>query len=192
MAKNRLFDINSLGSSEPVNSDKLKVMQFERSHMLKIDNLKSLSGMLPSPGEMFFLETTNSFNAFTFITYILKEKGCIDELFVATYSINQRILNSLQNYINKGALNEVNIYISETIKHRNPTATQLLESFNIAYPFFRLQYAYSHKKITCIRCGEEYFVIEGSGNFSENAAEEQYLFVNSKELYEFRKPDIRK
>jgi hypothetical protein len=34
---------------------------------------------------------------------------------------------------------------------------------------------------------EGHYIVEGSGNWSENAMYEQYLFANSKSVYEFRK-----
>ena len=30
------------------------------------------------------------------------------------------------------------------------------------------------------------YVVEGSGNYGENAMEEQYVFLKSKKIYEFR------
>ena len=183
-----MFKISDFKASEPICADKLKTMRFESAHMAKIDSLKALSGRLPVKDEMFFLETTNSFNTFTFITYILKEKLIIDELFIATYSINTRILNSLQNWINNGVIKHITVYISDSIKHRMPKVADMLDSFQSAYSFFTLQYAWTHKKIICVRCSNDYYVIEGSGNFSENSAEEQCLFTNNKSLYEFRRP----
>ena len=31
-----------------------------------------------------------------------------------------------------------------------------------------------------------YYVVEGSGNYGENAMEEQYVFLNNKKVYDFR------
>ncbi len=49
-----------------------------------------------------------------------------------------------------------------------------------------LSFAWSHKKITCLDATSGYYVVEGSGNYGENAMEEQYVFLQNKEVYEFR------
>lgn len=51
-----------------------------------------------------------------------------------------------------------------------------------------LSFAWSHKKITCMETtGGEYYVVEGSGNYGENSMMEQYVFLRSKDVYEFRR-----
>jgi len=55
------------------------------------------------------------------------------------------------------------------------------------YPQIKLIYAWNHSKVSCLQCGETYLVLEGSGNWSANAQYEQYIFINSKKIYEFRK-----
>jgi hypothetical protein len=54
----------------------------------------------------------------------------------------------------------------------------------------RVYYAWNHAKISLIRIGDQHFVVEGSGNWSENAQHEQYVFVNSKKIFDFRKNEI--
>ena len=48
-------------------------------------------------------------------------------------------------------------------------------------------YAWNHSKVQLIKSNGNYFVVEGSGNFSENAANEQYIFLNNEYVYKFRK-----
>lgn len=67
-----LFDIGALLRAEsPAESRAGKstatIERFEAVHTEKIHGLKQLLGRLPKPGEIFFLWTLNSFNAFTFI-----------------------------------------------------------------------------------------------------------------------------
>lgn len=101
-----LFDINALFSDNPVARQTEKstsaVERFEKMHSEKIHSLKQLIGRVPLPGEIFFLWTLNSFNAFTFITYIIKYFGTIKQLTFSTYSINERILASLVRWYDKG------------------------------------------------------------------------------------------
>ena len=48
-----------------------------------------------------------------------------------------------------------------------------------------LSYSWSHKKITCLDTEAGFFVVEGSGNYGENAMEEQYVFLQDRNVYEF-------
>lgn len=71
-----------------------------------------------------------------------------------------------------------------------PKVVDLMESLqNQRTNEIKLSYAWTHKKVICARIGDKYFVVEGSGNFSENSSEEQYMFTKSKLLYEFRRGD---
>ena len=53
-------------------------------------------------------------------------------------------------------------------------------------PNVTVLYAWVHAKVCLLLTHEHHYVIEGSGNWSENAHYEQYVFANSKGLYDFR------
>ncbi len=164
--------------------------RFERLHTEKVRSLKQLVGRVPEPGEVFFLWTLNSFNAFTFITYIIKYFGAIRKLIFSTYSINERILTSLIRWYDKGSIDEIYICISDSIKNRVPKVNDQLQAFargrNIT-----IGYAWNHSKVTLIRTDTHHFVICGSGNFSENALNEQYIFLNDERIFQFYDDCIR-
>lgn len=163
-----------------------RVVKFEKTHCERIQNIKKLCGKLPDPGEIVFLWACNSFNAFTFIPYVIKCSGVVEELCISTYSINVRIVESLVKWYDKGSILSILLYVSESIRFRMPAVVDLLEAKaknrNIA-----IVYAWNHSKVQLIKSNGNYFVVEGSGNFSENAANEQYIFVNNEEVYKFRK-----
>lgn len=100
---NSLFSLSELGNREVEHGTgrdvgKSRVVKFEKIHSAKIENIKNLCGQLPAPGEIVFLWTCNSFNAFTFIPYVIKYSGMIEELCISTYSINTRIVESLAKW----------------------------------------------------------------------------------------------
>lgn len=167
------------------NSKALRV-RFDAMHEQKISTLKMLCGRLPEENEVFFLETTNSFNAFTFIVYLLKHAGRIDELLIKTYSINIRILDSLSARIRKNEIGDICLYIAESIRYRMPKVKDQMETMTREMNNFQVEYSWTHQKVITARIGEAFYVVEGSGNFSENSAEEQYIFMRSKRIYEFR------
>ena len=57
-------------------------------------------------------------------------------------------------------------------------------------PMIQIHYGWNHSKVTCVQCGSNYLVLEGSGNWGENAQYEQYVLINSKQVYEFRQKNI--
>lgn len=192
----KLFSINEFNQKikeqEEATADKsaIRVAKFMDMHTQKLENLKALTGRLPTEKEMFFLWTLKSFNAFTFIVYVIKHCGIINDLSLSTYSINDRILTSLVKWYDKGSIQNVNINISDSIKHRNPKIYDQLQS-QIQNRSINVDYTWNHSKITLMRSNDNHFVVEGSGNFSENAQHEQYLFANDKQLYDFRHSCIK-
>lgn len=170
----------------PLDKSRAKSIRFEEAHLRRIENIKNLYGRLPSGDEIIFLWACNSFNAFTFIPYVIRYSGPIEELCFSTYSINARIVESLIRWYDKGVIQSVTIYIADSIKYRMPDVVSLLEDQSKQRKI-EIIYAWNHSKVQLLKSGDNYFVVEGSGNFSENAANEQYIFLNSREVYEFRR-----
>lgn len=185
---NKLFSLADIKQT-PVASDKseLEVTRFIDVQQHKIGGVKELLNRFPSPGEAFFLWTVNQFNAFTFIPYLIGNAKLIDELVISTYSINIKIIDALSAFLRNNLIDSVYILISDSAKFRIPAVVDHLEQFRISYPNVTVRYAWNHSKITLMRCDDQFYVIEGSGNFSENSRHEQYIFLNSKQIYEFRK-----
>lgn len=187
----KLFTLEEFNrkAQEQVNErkDKSAMMaaKFVDIHTQKIQNIKDLTGRLPIENEAFFLWTLNSFNAFTFIVYVIKACGKVDDLTLSTYSINNRILTSLVKWYDKGFIDNVNISISDSVIQRNPRIYDQLQSQS-ATRNINVNYCWNHSKVTLMKAADQHFVVEGSGNFSENAQLEQYLFTNSRLLYDFR------
>ena len=184
-----LFSLSELGKAKaptPPDESRAKSIRFEEAHLRRIENIKNLCGELPSGNEILFLWACNSFNAFTFIPYVIKYSGLIEELCFSTYSINSRIVEALIRWYDKRVILSVTIYIADSIKYRMPDVVTLLEE-QAKQRQIKIIYAWNHSKVQLLKSGDNYFVVEGSGNFSENAANEQYIFLNSKEVYEFRR-----
>ncbi|HPS61871.1 MAG TPA: hypothetical protein PLK82_02360 [Bacteroidales bacterium] len=173
------------------NEDKsgLIAEKFLQLHSERIDSIRSLAPRFPREGEIFFLWTVNSFNAFTFIPYIIRHSGVINELILSTYSINIRIIDALIRLIDRDQIQQVDIFISDSIKSRLPKVYDHLMAIIEKKPV-RVYFSWNHSKIALIRSGDHYFDVEGSGNWGENAQHEQYVFLNSRNIYEFRKNEI--
>lgn len=159
--------------------------------MFRIKSLKDLCGRLPVDNEIFFLATENSFNAFTFIPYIISERQIIDELVVSSYSINSRIISSFARFLHKGTVRKVHMYLSDSLHYRAPKIIDQINSMLSCFPEVSVSYGWNHSKVSCMRAGNDFFIAEGSGNWSENAQNEQYILLNHPSIYEFRKEWIK-
>ncbi len=190
---NKFFDIGELdpdpADQVPEEKSGILVEKFLQVHGERVENIKQLAGRIPQEEEIYFLWTVNSFNAFTFIPYILKEAGRIDHLILSTYSINIRIIDALIKLIDNGFILKVDIFISDSVRSRLPKVYDYLISLVEKYPV-TVKYCWNHSKIALIRTENDYFCVEGSGNWGENAQHEQYVFLNSKSVFEFRKNEI--
>ena len=164
---------------------------FYKVHCEKINSIKNLITRLPDIGEIFFLSTLNSFNAFTFVPFIIKNCGVIDELIITTYSINIRIIDALIKQIDLGNIRKVDLLISYSLKARLPKVYDHLSALETNRKNVTVNYSWNHSKVTLIRSQHNYYIVEGSGNFSENAQFEQYIFLNNETVYRFRKEAFR-
>lgn len=180
---NYYFDLNEL--HQEMRESRMYSQRFEMMMTFKLNNLKELCGRLPKENEIFFIETMKSFTAFTFIVYLIRHTGYVEHLYIATYSTNERIINALLRWKEKGVIGNIHLHISETIKFRMPKIFERLNRLH-SEGTIELSFAWSHKKITCLDTAAGCFVVEGSGNYGENAMEEQYVFLKSKQVYEFR------
>ncbi len=193
----KYFDLSELDNKPAPAPSENEILRdrFILSHEKRIEGLRNLCGALPQPGDIFFLWTLNSFNAFTFIPYLIRQHKFINELFVSTYAINQRIVDSFLKLLEKNLIGNTTILISDTIHTRNPKVADYLKHCSRSrHPEvlegasdFNIIFAWNHSKITLARCGNCHYVIEGSGNWSENARHEQYIFLNSEKVFNFRK-----
>ncbi len=186
----KLFDLSEIAPKkvQAVAEDRSAILRdnYLRMHDQKLESLKELCGRLPLTDEFFALWTLKSFNAFTIIPYMIKTIGTIDYLVLSTYSINSRIIDSLCKKIDQGNIKHVKIFVSDSLKNRMPKVVDHLTMMVNAREQISVHYAWNHSKITLIEAGDGKYVFEGSGNWSENAQFEQYLFFNHAALYDFR------
>jgi len=165
-----------------------KFVKFETSQTAQINNIKDLVGEFPDPNGVYFLWTKKSFNAFTFIVYVLKYKAYIEELTFSTYGINIRIITSLFKRIDDNKIGQVNIFMAESATYRIPKVLDHLKSMCDARPGkVNVFYGWNHSKITLMKTADSFFTVAGSGNFSENARHEQYVFADNPSIYNFYK-----
>ena len=177
--------------TEPTKQDKQDqlTVQFCKLHAEKIESLKKLIN-IPGRDQCTFLWTLNSFNAYTFVPFCINHFGRIDEMYISSYTITRRIVDALIKQVDENKIGEVHIFVADSIRFRMPAVIEHLTEMMTTRPNITITYGWNHSKINCIRCADNYLVLEGSGNWSENAQHEQYILTNSKTIYEFRKKNI--
>jgi len=186
MIKNRFFNLQK--ADKPEGKEKLSelyVSKYIVQHFQKVSNLENDLMRVPTPEEFFFLQSDNAFNAFTFIPMVAKHYP-IKELYASTYSISRRVIDALVELHDKGMIEQITLLISDSMIKRNPVTIDNLMAMASSRPNMNIFYAWSHAKVCLMKTQDFYFVVEGSGNWSENAHYEQYCFANSKGLYDFR------
>lgn len=187
MQGNRFF--NPTVQKEEIKEEKpseLFVSKYIAAHYQKISSLENDLMRVPTPEEFFFLQSDTAFNAFTFIPFVAKTYP-IKELYASTYSISRKVIDALVELHDKGMIEQVTLLISDSMIKRNPVTIDNLMGICSSRPNFKALYAWSHAKVCLLKTHDFHFVIEGSGNWAENAHYEQYVFANSKGLYDFRK-----
>lgn len=155
-----------------------------QTHM--VNNLPEDLSRLPEPGEIFFMQTMASFNAFTFVELISRLQF-IEELYATTYSVSLFVLEALQELQSAGRIGSIKLLISDSMRQRNPRICDALNAWAETDGNVTIIYTWNHSKITLAKTEFGDFCIEGSGNWSKNAQYEQYIFTNSKEVMDLRK-----
>lgn len=184
---NKLFDINTISNSSEEKGIKSHFKaKLLNSHLEKIKKLDQDLARLPSSEEIFFLQSDQSFNAFTFIPLICKSQK-IKHLYVATYNITRNIITALKELSDGGLLEQITVLISDSYTSRNPGTADILKSWTQVNKKVKVLFAWTHAKVTLMETEENFYVVEGSGNWSDNAFYEQYILLNNKSVFDFRK-----
>jgi hypothetical protein len=189
-----LFSFNEidkkLTGEDSTQSEKLQsklVVKFEAEQYQAVANLKELTG-LPQKDTCCFIWTLKSFNAFSFIQYIIQQRGSVDELTLTSYNVGKVVIEALMHLVDERLVHKMHIVASDVSKTRFPQYYELMQAETLKRKErVSSAYCWNHSKVALMQCGEDYYVVEGSGNFADNSRHEQYLFANNRGLYEFRK-----
>lgn len=188
---NKFFDIkkitegdNNVPLSKSGESEKW-ITKYLASHFQKISKLEEDLFRIPTTEEFFFLQSESAFNAFDFLLLVVKREP-IKQLYASTYSISRRVIESLIELHDNGLIEQLTLFISESMIKRNPVTIDNLMAMASSRPNITVLYAWSHAKVCLMQTHDNWYCVEGSGNWSDNAHYEQYLFANSKGLFDFR------
>jgi hypothetical protein len=184
------LQIHSKSIDDEKGSSAMMKRQFEAINYRMIENFMELATSLPKPEEMYMLWTIKQFNAFSIIMTILQEFGTIDELYVSSYNISRKAVTGFVELLTSKKILNIQLFVSDVAKSMFPKSFELLNEVSAIYQNLTVGYVWNHSKVALIKTAGNYFICEGSGNFSYNARHEQYILINSQSVYEFRKHNL--
>ncbi|MEB3151451.1 MAG: hypothetical protein VKL60_20840 [Sphaerospermopsis sp.] len=158
-----------------------------------INNIEFQSKILRDKKELIEIPKQNSFlhiitqkqiNAFTIILSFL-QKGDIDFLQIMSYTIDETTCHTLAHLLETGRIKRLQIIMTETASFRIPNIYKLLKGTFSENRNCNLVFYWVHSKIHLVEMGYNKYVIDGSGNFSQNAQVEHYNIFNIKDMFDF-------
>lgn len=162
-----------------------KISHYEDLQTAKVAVIEQHLHDIPTPGQVVFIWTTNQFNTMAFIVWIIKHLGPILDLTLTTYSIGAVCINTLMKWYDSGRIRQIYFYIASYAKRIAAKNVDLLTAQANSRERITVGFGFNHSKVMLARTEKDYIVITGSGNFSENAYNEQYTICNDKDIYDF-------
>lgn len=141
---------------------------------------------LPIPGEQIRIRTQQQINLISIVLKLIKTHKTIDELTIATYTLNRISMDTIIPLVEAKKIKKLNLMISSSYGFRDKKYFEELKEnwFDLGQKFdVHLTFAWSHLKITLAKCGNNFYQIEGSMNYSTNNQAEQLFFENNSETY---------
>lgn len=154
---------------------------------MKRENVEKLITELPLIDESLHIISNGSFDYFTLIPRIIDlSQSCVDNFYFSTWTMSRENAIQIIDLFDRSLFKNINALTGEYFRTRESKVYSFFQSQLIE----RKQVIVSnknHSKVTLMKIGENYFVIEGSANFTANPRIEQFILSNSKELFEFHK-----
>ena len=164
-----------------------KVTNYTKMHTQKIRNFDEVC-FLPKVGEQYRLVTQQSFNMYTIILKILQQEDHIEELYLSSYNIKLVVMDTVFNMLESKQVDKLRILLSEATRARLPHRySEIKKHMLLAKDDVKIKFNWNHTKIALVKTKKNYYVLEGSGNLTDNAQIEQYLFENNKQIFVFHK-----
>lgn len=169
--------------------DKKVYRRFLDKQYNRVSSIDELLGKLPGKNEQIRIITQKSFNAFAILLYIA-EKVNIEELILGVFRIDKNSVIGIKELYESMNIKQITIILSSFfIQTKKPErSAQMLIEFAKDKENIKIVFCWNHTKIMGVKTNDDkYYIVEGSGNMTDNAKIEQYLFEQSKEMFYFHK-----
>lgn len=147
-----------------------------------INKINQIAG-IPNDNEDYRIVTRKNINSFDFILLLL-HKNKITDLTIAFYRIGKKVIQELKNLKDNKLITNITLLVNDGFPKLCPDAYNLMKQYESST--FKIKIENNHTKIICAKTEDnKHYVIEGSGNLSNNSRIEQYSFTQNKSLYDF-------
>jgi hypothetical protein len=179
-------DLNTF-KKENITQDLNEIKTISQNNMGFFQQVLKINGRIeiPPKNSVLSIRTQSQLNAFSLFVQFIEKYGKIDFLQIQTYTIDEKTIYTLYDLLISGKIKELQIIMTETAVFRLPKIYKLLKDLFAELPNCNLCFYWVHSKIHLVKCGNDNFVIDGSGNFSMNAQIEQYNIFHSDSMFDF-------
>ena len=145
-------------------------------------------GGLPCNNEIINFGSDGTSDTGGFFSEILKEFGTIDEMYLSTWTISRENVIRILNEFDNGKIGKLEFLINNGLLKTNSTkAIWGLINDEFSKRGIKYRAVNSHAKIFCVKCGDRFITVSGSGNWSENPRIENYFIIGGEETFSFNK-----
>ena len=153
---------------------------------LKRESFEKLINKPPVKNEYYHIVSNGSFDFFTIVPVLLKHLNICNEFIGSTWATNKCNVLELFNMFDNDLIKSIVIIGGDYMKISNRCDYGLLKNGMLErnQKFINLK---NHAKILLMTNYIDYYVVEGSSNWTSNPRIEQYLMTNNYDLFNFHK-----
>lgn len=141
---------------------------------------------LPEPGEQIRIRTQQQINLISILLKVVEQNERINDLIITTYTMNKEAWSVIVDLIETGKIEKLTLCIASSYSFRDSEHKKRLiaDCLRLSQEHdVRLFFADIHFKICLMKCGENFYLHEGSMNWSTNNMAENLIFENCRESY---------
>ncbi len=182
------FEKNLVNYNNNITSRVIRISsKIKLENKLKRQNVERLIESLPLADESLHIVSNGSFDYFTLIPHVIELSNSVaDDFYFSTWTMSRDNVVQIIDMFDRGLIKNINALTGEYFRSRESKVYAIFEDAVLQ----RSQRIFSnknHAKVTLIHINQNYYVIEGSANFTANPRIEQFVLTNSKELFNFHK-----
>jgi hypothetical protein len=140
---------------------------------------------IPEKNQQHRIVTVKAIVTFQFILAVLGAEK-IKDLYIAVYRIGKKTLAELIKLHEGRDIENIFLLINTGLPKLVPGVYEMMKAKES--PNFRIRIEHTHTKIVLMKTDQgNHYVVEGSGNMSQNGQFEQYVFEENPQVYDFHK-----
>lgn len=185
------LDFDGLFDDQPVIADKTlakeeRIYQKYKTTITQIRKNLNIDMSKIEDGQQLRIVTANAINAIVAIELIMSQTE-IDEVYICIYRMNLKAVEFIKRNIYDAGI-KCTLLLSNFFRENKRYERWFEKLAALDCDNFRVKTGCLHAKVFACRTEDNrHYVFEGSGNLSDNARIEQYIFEKNKEVYDFHK-----